>query len=78
MLPVDKGARTQVRVAIDPNLDRASAGGKFFSEENEAKPAKTALDATAASRLWAASEELTGVTFDPVAAAEAVAGGRAT
>ena len=65
MLTPEKGAATQLRVATDPALGRAAAGGKYFASSKEAAPAKAALDRDAAARLWSASEELAGLKFAP-------------
>ena len=65
MLTPEKGAATQLRVATDPALGRAAAGGKYFAASKETAPAKAALDRDAAARLWSASEELAGLKFAP-------------
>ena len=53
MLTPEKGAQTQLRVATDPALGRAAAGGKYFAASKETAPAKAALDRDAAARLYA-------------------------
>lgn len=67
MTPAAKAAQTQLALAADPALGKAAAGGKYFVDGKVSAPSKQAADADAAARLWAVSEELTGVTFDPAA-----------
>lgn len=65
-----QGAETQIRCAADPTLAarRGAAGGagKYYAEGSETTPSAAALDAQAATALWARSEELTRRPF-PVA-----------
>lgn len=68
MTPATKAAQTQLSLAADPALGRASAGGKYFVDGKPAECSKAAADPEAAARLWAVSEELTGIRFDPAAA----------
>lgn len=62
---VEQGAATSVWAAVAPEL--AEVGGAYLADAeirvDEARP--YALDADAARRLWALSEELVGETFDP-------------
>jgi NAD(P)-dependent dehydrogenase (short-subunit alcohol dehydrogenase family) len=55
----EQGARTAVRVATAPELERVS--GEYFVDERRAEPAPQARDDDAARRLWEISAELTGV-----------------
>jgi NAD(P)-dependent dehydrogenase (short-subunit alcohol dehydrogenase family) len=54
-----EGAVTSVFVATSPTLEGVS--GKYFRESAESRPSPRAQDAAAAARLWAVSEELTGL-----------------
>jgi NAD(P)-dependent dehydrogenase (short-subunit alcohol dehydrogenase family) len=54
------GAQTSVFVASAPQLEGVT--GQYFAKSRLAKPAKTAIDDTAAARLWAVSEQLTGAS----------------
>ena len=61
-----EGAEAQLRAATDP----AARGGAFYGPRFrmrgpavEVAPPKQALDAAARTRLWAACEALTGVSF---------------
>ena len=57
----EEGARTQVRVASDPEL--AEVSGAYFtnSEQADRRLARAARDDDAAERLWAVSRELLGL-----------------
>ena len=66
--PVEQGTLPQLRAATDP----AVRGGQFFGPAGlwetrgrvtEAKFSRDATDPAVGKRLWAASEELTGVSF---------------
>ena len=64
----DAASQAQVRLASDPALNRASAGGKYFGADGKAvPPSAAALDPDAGAKLWDLSEELTGIKFDPAA-----------
>jgi NAD(P)-dependent dehydrogenase (short-subunit alcohol dehydrogenase family) len=63
----EKGARTQVWLASSPEVEGIS--GKYFDNCKEKTPSKAALEAGAPERLWAISEELTGVRAGAGAAA---------
>jgi NAD(P)-dependent dehydrogenase (short-subunit alcohol dehydrogenase family) len=52
----EKGARTQIRVASDPSLEKVS--GKYFVRQRPKTPPRAALDPAAARRLWEESESL--------------------
>ena len=61
-----KAARNQIRLAAEPALNRAAAGGKYFAAEGKAEAASAgAADAAAGARLWEVSQRLTGIVFDP-------------
>jgi NAD(P)-dependent dehydrogenase (short-subunit alcohol dehydrogenase family) len=51
-----KGAETSIHLASAPELDGVT--GKYFADSKETQPTSVAQDDEAASRLWAASEEL--------------------
>ncbi|MEU8608466.1 oxidoreductase [Actinoplanes sp. NPDC048791] len=66
--PVEQGALPQLRAATDPGV----RGGQFFGPAGlwetrgrvaEARFSREATDPTAGGRLWAAAEELTGVSY---------------
>jgi NAD(P)-dependent dehydrogenase (short-subunit alcohol dehydrogenase family) len=66
--PVEQGALPQLRAATDPGV----RGGQFFGPAGlwetrgrvtEARLSREAADPAAGKRLWAAAEELTGVTY---------------
>ncbi|GAA0484938.1 short-chain dehydrogenase [Paractinoplanes deccanensis] len=66
--PVDRGALPQLRAATDPGV----RGGQFFGPAGlgetrgrvtEARLSQEAADPAAGERLWAAAEELTGVSY---------------
>lgn len=52
----EAGAKTSLHVATAPELEKVS--GKYFEDSKEARPGSSALDDTAAARLWALSEQL--------------------
>lgn len=72
-LPPETGVLPMLRAATDPDAE----GGDFygprlmqFGGAVKERPSGRARDAENAKRLWAASEDLTGITFDiPVASA---------
>jgi NAD(P)-dependent dehydrogenase (short-subunit alcohol dehydrogenase family) len=66
--PVEQGALPQLRAATDPGV----RGGQFFGPAGfwetrgrvaEARFSREATDPAAGGRLWAAAEELTGVSY---------------
>ncbi|WP_433087977.1 oxidoreductase [Dactylosporangium sp. CA-052675] len=66
--PVERGALPQLRAATDPGV----RGGEFFGPAGlfetrgrvtEARLSREAADPAVGRRLWAAAEELTGVSF---------------
>jgi protochlorophyllide reductase len=63
--PQDAGRRL-ARVATDPAL--AGATGRYFEGERVIEPSPSARDPRLAAELWAASEELVGLTVPPLAA----------
>ncbi|MEV8438621.1 oxidoreductase [Actinosynnema sp. NPDC051121] len=66
--PVERGALPQLRAATEPGV----RGGRFFGPSGlwetrgrvtEAKLSREAADPVVGERLWAAAEELTGVSY---------------
>lgn len=55
------GAQTQIRLAVDPELEKVT--GKYFSDCKEKECAKQGKDDETAEWLWIKSEELTGVKY---------------
>jgi NAD(P)-dependent dehydrogenase (short-subunit alcohol dehydrogenase family) len=55
----ERGARTAIHVATAPSLEGVT--GEYFANEKLAKPAATALDDSAATRLWSVSADLVGL-----------------
>ena len=55
----DKGAKTSIRLASDPDL--AATTGKYFKETAMAPTSKASSDLEIARRLWTVSEALTGL-----------------
>ena len=55
------GAQTQIRLAVDPDLEKVS--GKYFVDCVEKTPSSIAQDAELASWLWKKSEEWTGLSM---------------
>lgn len=53
------GAQTQIRLAVDPELETVS--GKYFADCKECWTLWTAKNDSMAEWLWKKSEELTGV-----------------
>jgi WW domain-containing oxidoreductase len=53
---VEQGASTTCYVAAHPGA--AAVSGKYFADCNVAEPRKDGTDATTATRLWTASEEI--------------------
>jgi NAD(P)-dependent dehydrogenase (short-subunit alcohol dehydrogenase family) len=56
---VDKGAEPSLYLATSPEVEGVS--GKFFIKTKEAESSPESHDRSVASRLWQASEELTGL-----------------
>lgn len=59
-LSPERGAETSIYVATAPELD--SVSGKYFAKRREARSSDAARDAELATRLWEASETLTGLS----------------
>jgi NAD(P)-dependent dehydrogenase (short-subunit alcohol dehydrogenase family) len=57
----EKGAATSIHLASSPDVDGVS--GRYFAKCREASTTRHAKDDQAASRLWALSEQITGVTM---------------
>ncbi len=55
----EQGARTSVHLCLSAAVEGVS--GRYFGNEREEAPARAALDAGAAARLWAVSAELVGL-----------------
>lgn len=55
----DEGAQTPIYLASSPEVEGVT--GKFFQNMKEARSTKQAADPETARRLWAVSEELTGI-----------------
>lgn len=55
------GAQTQIRLAVDPELEKVT--GKYFSDCLEKECGEVAKDEETAEWLWKKSEELTGVKY---------------
>lgn len=55
------GAQTQIRLAVDPDLETVS--GKYFMDCKETEPNNLAQDDETASWLWDKSVKLTGLGF---------------
>lgn len=52
-----EGAQTQIRLAVDPELE--SVSGKYFSDCKEKEPSAAAQNDSTATWLWNKSEEMT-------------------
>lgn len=65
MTPADKAAQTQLALASDPALDRASVAGGYYVDGKKTAPSKEAADPAVAAKMWALSEQMTGVAFVP-------------
>lgn len=57
---VESGAQTQIRVAVDPELETVT--GKYFADCKEVIPSKAARDDDTAVWLWSESERMTQFT----------------
>ncbi|KAG5676989.1 hypothetical protein PVAND_006780 [Polypedilum vanderplanki] len=55
------GAQTQIRLAIDPELENVT--GKYFADCKEKTPSRRALNDETAEWLWNISEEWTGMSI---------------
>ena len=60
MVGPEKGARTQVWLASDPDVEGESGG--YYSRKHRGRPSKAAQDDAAAGRLWDVSARLVGLT----------------
>lgn len=58
---VEQGAATSVWVAVSPEME--GVGGRYCEDASVSTPADYAVDADAAARLWAMSEEFVGESF---------------
>lgn len=58
-LTPEQGAQTSLHLAASPDVEGVT--GKYFSDRKQADPAPAARDQAAAERLWAWSEEKTGL-----------------
>ena len=67
LIAPEKGARTSVFLASSPEVEGVS--GKYFDKCRERRPSAEALAEGAPERLWAISEERTGLRVTPSAAA---------
>ena len=65
MTPADKAAQTQLALASDPTLGRATVSGGYYVDGKRTAPSKEAQDPAVAAKVWALSEKLTGVAFAP-------------
>lgn len=54
---VEAGAQTQIRLAVDPELEGVT--GKYFRDCKQVTPSRAARDDETARWLWNKSEELT-------------------
>lgn len=59
MISPSKGSETIVHLALSPEVQQVS--GEYFYKKKVRKPARQALDDTAARRLWEVSCEYTGI-----------------
>jgi NAD(P)-dependent dehydrogenase (short-subunit alcohol dehydrogenase family) len=66
MIGPDKGAETTIHLAASPEVEGVT--GKYFANKREARPSRLAADPDLARRLWARSEELTGLSATAAAA----------
>jgi NAD(P)-dependent dehydrogenase (short-subunit alcohol dehydrogenase family) len=67
LITPEKGARTSVFLASSPEVEGVT--GKYFDKCKEKRPSAEALAEGAPERLWAISEEKTGLRAKPSAAA---------
>lgn len=51
-----EGAQTQIRLAVDPDLEKVT--GKYFSDCEAVEPSKSASDDNSAEWLWTKSTQL--------------------
>jgi NAD(P)-dependent dehydrogenase (short-subunit alcohol dehydrogenase family) len=63
LLDPERGARTTVHVASAPELEGVT--GRYFTDCREARSSEASRDPAAGARLWAASEQLTGLRWSP-------------
>ena len=71
----ERGARTSVFLASSPEVEGVT--GKYFDKCKERRPSPEALEDGAPARLWAISEELTGLRAKPGAISSRSAGAEA-
>lgn len=57
----ESGAQTQIRLAVDPELENIT--GKYFSDCTEARISWAARNDETAAWLWKTSEEWTGMSM---------------
>jgi len=62
MKSATRGARTPIYLAT--SADVAGVSGRYFVDCREKQPAPHAVDRSAATRLWAVSEEMVGDRYD--------------
>ena len=65
-IPADKGAQTSVYLALSPEVESVTGG--YFCRSKAIRPSKKAYDKDAAKKLWAISENMTGLNKDDNAA----------
>jgi NAD(P)-dependent dehydrogenase (short-subunit alcohol dehydrogenase family) len=58
---IHEGAQTQIRLAVDPELDKVT--GKYFKDCEEVSPSKAARDKETANWLWKKSNQLISEKF---------------
>jgi hypothetical protein len=59
-LTPEQGADTAIHLATSPEVEGVS--GEYFVKRRARRPSAAALDEATASRLWAISAELTGLS----------------
>lgn len=57
----EKGARTAIYLASSPNV--ADVSGQYFVNSKPARSSEASTDVAAQERLWALSEQITGITI---------------
>ena len=67
MISPEQGARTSVYLASSPEVEGVT--GKYFDKCRPREPSRAALEPGAGARLWAVSEEMTGLRGKSGAAA---------
>jgi len=61
LITPDQGAATTIFLASSPEIEGVS--GKYFEKQRPRASSAASMDRQVAQRLWAISEELTGITF---------------